>query len=54
MLILCFIPDPVTDLYLTDVGDDVSVVGFGMTNVTTKEKADILQIANIKVKKAIC
>ena len=48
------IPDPVTDLYLTDVGDDVSVVGFGMTNVTTKEKADILQIANIKVKKAIC
>ena len=54
MLILCLIPDPVTDLYLTDVGDDVSVVGFGMTNVTTKEKADILQIANIKVKKAIC
>jgi len=27
----------------------VSVVGFGMTNVTTKEKADILQIANIKI-----
>jgi len=43
------LPDPVTDLYLTDVGDDVSVVGFGMTNVTTKEKADILQIANIKI-----
>merc|ERR1719483_767550 len=43
------LPNPVTDQYLTEVGDDVSVVGFGMTNVTTKAKADILQIANLEV-----
>ena len=49
-IITCiFVADPITDLFLTEVGDDVSVVGFGMINVTTKEKADILQIANIQV-----
>lgn len=36
------------DAHLTTLGHEVSVVGFGMTNVTTRAKADILQIANIE------
>ena len=36
------------DAHLTTLGNEVSVVGFGMTNVTTRAKADILQIANIE------
>ena len=41
--------DPLLSLGLSEVGADVSVVGFGTTNTTTKAWADVLQMANIKV-----
>jgi len=43
------LPDPLLSLGLSEVGADVSVVGFGTTNTTTKAWADVLQMANIKV-----
>jgi len=43
------LPDPVLAPSLGDVGQEVTVVGFGTTNTTTKAWADILQMANIKV-----
>ena len=32
------------------VGDDVAVVGFGMTNTKTRDHSDLLQKADLKVK----
>jgi len=43
------LPDPVLAPSLGDVGQEVTVVGFGTTNTTTKAWADILQMASIKI-----
>ena len=36
------------------MGDDVAVVGFGMTNTKTRDHSDLLQKANLKVKCPQC
>ena len=43
------LPDPFFDSDLAPVGDDVSVVGFGMTNTKTQDHSDLLQKADLKV-----
>ena len=43
------LPDPYYDRPAS-VGDDVSVVGFGMTNTKTQDHSDILQKADLKVR----
>lgn len=43
------LPDPVLAQRLTQEGAEVSVVGFGITNTTTKAEADILQSASVTV-----
>ena len=44
------LPDPFFDSDLAPVGDDVSVVGFGMTNTKTQDHSDLLQKADLKVR----
>ena len=43
------LPDPFFDSHLAPVGDDISVVGFGMTSTQTQVHSDILQKADLKV-----
>ena len=44
------LPDLYLDPSLITIGNDVSVVGFGMTNTTTQDHTDILQKAHLKVR----
>ena len=48
-LTLSHITDNLLDPHLSSVGSEVSVAGFGMTNITAQLNTDILQVADMKV-----